>query len=42
MERAIAGGSGPYADARGTQRETNLGLNATDGLNIRFEVHLPK
>jgi hypothetical protein len=42
MERAIAGGSGPYADARGTQLETNLGLNATDGLNIRFEVQLAK
>jgi hypothetical protein len=40
MTRAIAGGSGPYADARGTQVETNLGLNATDGLNIRFEVNL--
>jgi hypothetical protein len=42
MTRAIAGGSGPYGDARGTQVETNLGLNATDGLNIRFEVHLAK
>jgi hypothetical protein len=42
MTRAIAGGSGPYADARGTQVETNLGLNATDGLNIRFEVNLAK
>ena len=42
MERAIAGGNGPYADARGTQTETNLGLNATDGLNIRFEVQLAK
>lgn len=40
MTRAIAGGSGSYADARGTQVETNLGLNATDGLNIRFEVRL--
>jgi len=40
MTRALAGGSGPYADARGTQVETNLGLNATDGLNIRFEVRL--
>jgi hypothetical protein len=42
MTRAVAGGSGPYADARGTQIETNLGFNATDGLNIRFEVTLAK
>lgn len=40
LTRAIAGGSGPYAAARGTQLETNLGFNATDGLGIRFEVHL--
>jgi hypothetical protein len=40
MERAITGGTGPFAAARGVQRETNLGFNGTDGLNIRFEVRL--
>jgi hypothetical protein len=40
LERAIVGGTGPYAAARGVQLETNLGFNATNGNNLRYEVRL--
>lgn len=40
LDRAIVGGTGPYAEARGIQRETNLGFNATDGMNFRYEVDI--
>jgi len=40
LERAITGGTGPYEDARGIQRETNLGFNPTDGVNFRYELRL--
>ena len=37
LERAITGGTGAFAGARGVQRETNLGFNATEGMNFRYE-----
>ena len=40
VDRAVVGGTGPYTAARGVQRETNLGFNATDGMNFSYEVHL--
>jgi hypothetical protein len=40
LDRAIVGGTGPYTEARGVQRETNLGFNATDGMNFRYEIDL--
>jgi hypothetical protein len=40
LQRAIVGGTGPYAGALGVQMETNLGFNATNGINVRYEVRL--
>jgi hypothetical protein len=40
LERAIIGGTGDYAGARGVQRETNLGHNLSNGLDFRYEVRL--
>ncbi len=40
LERAIVGGTGDYAGARGIQRETNLGHNPSNGLDFRYEVRL--
>jgi hypothetical protein len=40
LERAIVGGTGPYDGARGVQMETNLGFNATNGINVRYEIRL--
>lgn len=40
LERAIVGGTGPYAAARGVQRETTLGFNASNGANFRYEIRL--
>jgi hypothetical protein len=40
LERAITGGTGTFAGARGVQRETNLGFNATEGMNFRYEFTL--
>jgi hypothetical protein len=40
QQRAIVGGTGPYAGAGGVQVETNLGFNATNGLNFRQEIRL--
>jgi hypothetical protein len=40
LERAVVGGTGDYAGARGIQLETNLGHNASNGLNFRYEVRL--
>jgi hypothetical protein len=40
LERAIVGGSGQYTDARGVQLETNLGYNASKGMNFRYEVRV--
>jgi hypothetical protein len=40
VERAITGGTGPFATARGQVRATALGSNQTDGSNARYEVKL--
>jgi predicted ATPase len=40
LERALTGGSGQFANASGVQVETNLGFNASGGMNFRYEIHL--
>ena len=40
LERAIVGGTGRFTAARGMQLETNLGFNASGGINIRYEYRL--
>jgi hypothetical protein len=39
VERAITGGTGPFANVRGQMADTNLGFNETEGGNARYEVH---
>lgn len=36
--RAITGGTGEYSDARGQGSQVLLGLNQTEGVNLRFEL----
>lgn len=38
VRRAVTGGTGTYRDARGQARQVLLGFNATEGVNLRFEV----
>ncbi len=38
ISRAITGGTGQYQDARGEGQQTMLGLNATDGVNLRVKL----
>jgi hypothetical protein len=38
IERAITGGTGPYANAGGEGRQILLGLNASEGVNLRYEL----
>jgi hypothetical protein len=40
LERAVVGGTGTYAAASGVQLETNLGFNASNGINVRYEIRL--
>lgn len=40
ISRAITGGTGAYADARGQGEQTMLGLNATDGVNLRVRLEV--
>ena len=40
IERAITGGTGPYAGARGEAEQTFLGFNATEGVNLTFALSL--
>ena len=40
VARAITGGTGPYNTARGEAFQTFLGLNATEGVNLSFEINL--
>jgi hypothetical protein len=40
LERAVTGGTGPYMGATGIQTETNLGYNASEGMNFHYEIHL--
>ncbi len=38
IKRAITGGTGEYARAKGEADQTFLGFNASEGVNLRFEV----
>ncbi|MEZ4735099.1 MAG: hypothetical protein R3E79_49010 [Caldilineaceae bacterium] len=38
IARAITGGSGDYKTARGEATQTMLGLNATEGVNLRVQI----
>lgn len=38
IERAITGGTGPFAGATGVATQTLLGLNATEGVNLQYEI----
>lgn len=40
ISRAITGGTGAYLDARGQGDQTMLGLNATDGVNLRVKLEV--
>jgi hypothetical protein len=40
VQRAITGGTGPFASARGELADTSLGFNETEGANARYEVML--
>jgi hypothetical protein len=40
VSRAITGGTGAYRDARGQGDQTMLGLNATDGVNLRVKLEV--
>lgn len=40
VQRAITGGTGPFANVRGEMADTNLGFNETEGGNARYEVTL--
>ena len=40
IARAVTGGTGPYAASLGILTETNLGFNASHGVNSRYEVRL--
>ena len=42
LDRAVTGGSGPFAAAGGVQSEVNLGFNASNGINAQYEIHLTK
>jgi hypothetical protein len=38
IDRAITGGTGQYAGAYGEAHQTFLGFNASEGVNLRFEI----
>ncbi|GAA4735055.1 hypothetical protein GCM10023328_13900 [Modestobacter marinus] len=40
VDRAVTGGTGSYAGARGEMAQTTNGHNGTDGVNADFVVHL--
>lgn len=40
VQRAITGGTGPFATVRGEMADTNLGFNVTEGSNARYNVTL--
>lgn len=40
IERAITGGTGEYAGARGVLKQTFLGFNASEGVNLTVEVEI--
>ena len=40
ISRAITGGTGEYSDASGEGEQTMLGLNATEGVNLRVKLQV--
>ena len=40
VNRAVTGGTGPFASVRGEMADTSLGFNETEGANARYEVTL--
>jgi hypothetical protein len=40
IDRAITGGTGPFIGADGVARQTFLGFNASEGVNLTYELHL--
>jgi hypothetical protein len=42
ISRAITGGTGDYKTARGESTQTMLGLNASQGVNLRVELVVQK
>lgn len=42
IARAITGGTGDYQTARGESSQTLLGLNASEGVNLRVEIAVQK
>ncbi len=38
ISRAVTGGTGPFMGARGEARQTLIGLNATEGVNLQIEL----
>lgn len=42
VKRAITGGTGPYKRAAGEARQTLLGFNASEGVNLSFELKVEK
>lgn len=42
IARAITGGTGEYKTARGESSQTLLGLNASEGVNLRVEIEVQK
>lgn len=40
IARAITGGTGEYANARGESEQTLLGLNASEGVNLRVKFNV--
>ncbi|MGF1470110.1 MAG: hypothetical protein ACFB50_00010 [Rubrobacteraceae bacterium] len=42
VKRAITGGTGPYKRAAGEGGQTLLGFNATEGVNLSFELKVQK
>ncbi|NJN83568.1 MAG: hypothetical protein HC802_15660 [Caldilineaceae bacterium] len=38
--RAVTGGTGEYAEARGEAMQTLLGFNSSEGVNLRFEIEV--
>jgi hypothetical protein len=40
IERAITGGTGPFASAGGVARQTFLGFNASEGVSLQYELDI--
>lgn len=40
IDRAVIGGTGPFADAGGTATQSLIGFNVIEGVNLEFEVAL--